>query len=173
MAEKYKYVAGKGFKFSGIFNYSELYRILDVWFRDKFFDKFEKRNEEFQNPDGSRQLEIELTPWKKYTDYYKAIIKIEMLVKNMKNVEIEKDGKKIMMQKGDIQFKMNGYLVSDYENRWNTNLQYFFRDIFDKFIYRRVTKKYIDLLIDDCNEIYNTLTSYLNIHSYKLAGGER
>jgi len=144
---------------------------VDVWFRDKFYDKFEKRNEEFANPDGSKQIEIEFVPWKKYTDYYKSMIKMEMIVKNLREVEVEIEGKKKKMNKGRIEFKMTGYLVVDYESKWNKALQYFLRDIFDKFINRRITKKYHDMLIDDCNDLYNTLTSYLNMHAYKMTAG--
>lgn len=170
MGEKQKYIS-KGFKFEGIFNYEEFFRIMDVWMRDKFWDKFEKRNEEFLKPDGTKQIEIEFTPWKKYTDYYKATLKIEMMVTDLKEVEIEQDGKKKKMHKGKIEWKISGYLVVDYEHRWNREVWYFIRDVFDKFVNRRITKKYYDLLIDDCNELYNTLTAYLNMHAYKMSAG--
>lgn len=170
MGEKQKYFT-KTFKFDGIFSYKEFFRIMDVWFRDKFYDKYEKRNEEFQNPDGSKNIEMEFVPWKKYTDYYKGMIKIEMQITKMKEVEIEKDGKKVRLNKGSISFKMTGYLVVDYENKWNKTVSYFIRDIFDKFVNRRITKKYHDILFDDCNDLYNNLTSYININAYKMAGG--
>lgn len=170
MGEKQKYV-NKGFKFEGIFNYDDFFRIMDVWLRDKFFDKHEKRNEEFLKPDGTKQIEIEFTPWKKYTDYYKALFKIEMLVSNLKPVEIEQNGKKVMMHKGKIEWKLSGYLVVDYEDRWNVGVKYFIRDLFDRFVNRRITKKYYDLLISDSNDLYNTLTSYLNMNAYKMSAG--
>lgn len=170
MGEKQKYV-GKTFKFEGIFNYDEFFRIMDVWLRDKFFDKFEKRNEQYVKPDGTKSVDIEFTPWKKYTDYYMTRFKIEMVITNLREVEIEQNGKKVRLHKGKMEFKLTGYLIVDYENRWNKAVQYFLRDLFDKFVNRRITKKYYDLLITDCNDLYNTLTSYLNIHAYKMAGG--
>src|SRR3989344_4767217 len=165
MGEKQKYVS-KGFKFEGLFRYSEFFRVMDVWLRDKFFDKFEKRNEEFVKPDWTKQIEIEFTPWKRYTDYYKTIFKIEIVVSNLKDVEVEQNGKKVKLQKGKIEFKLTGYLIVDYENRWNKALWYFIRDIYDKFINRAITKKYYDLLITDCDDLYNTLTAYVNMHAY-------
>lgn len=170
MGEKQKYVS-KSFTFEGIFSYKDFFRILDVWQRDKFYDKFEKRNEEFVKPDGTKQIEIEFTPWKKTTDYYKIILKIEMMLTNMKDVEIDHGGKKIKMQKGKIEWKVTGYLIVDYENKWNKTLSYFIRDLFDKFVNRNITKKYYDMVIDDCNDLYNTLTSYLNMNAYKMSAG--
>ncbi|PIN85897.1 hypothetical protein COV19_07440 [Candidatus Woesearchaeota archaeon CG10_big_fil_rev_8_21_14_0_10_44_13] len=170
MGEKQKYI-GKSFKFEGLFNYRDFFRIMDVWLRDKFFDKYEKRNEEYVKPDGTKTVDIEFTPWKKYTDYYKAVFKIEIMISDMKEVEIEQNGQKVRLNKGKINFKVTGYLIVDYEDRWNKALQYFIRDIFDKFVNRAITKKYHDLLITDCNDFVNTLTSYLNMNAYKLSGG--
>jgi len=166
--EKQKFV-NKAFTFEGLFSYKDFFRILDVWLRDKFYDKFEKRNEEFVKPDGSKQIDIELTPWKKTTDYYKLTMKIEIIVSNLREVEIEQDGRKIRLQRGKIDAKIGGYLYVDYEGRWATPVQYFIRDIFDRYVNSRITKKYYDMAIDDVTDLYNTLTSYLNMYQYKMA----
>ena len=74
MAEKHKLI-DKKFGYEGYFNYRDLYRIMDVWFREKFYDKDEKFNEEYQTPSG-KHIHIEFVPWKKVTDYFNMNIKV-------------------------------------------------------------------------------------------------
>jgi hypothetical protein len=159
----------KSFSFEGLFVYKDFFRVLDVWLRDKFYDKFEKRNEEFVRPDGTKNVDVELTPWKKTTDYFKLSMKVEVLVSNMRDVEIEQNGKKVRLQKGKLDVKIGGYVTSDYEGRWDEGAWYFIREVFDQFVYRRISKKYYDMAIDDVTDLHNTLTSYLNIYQYKMA----
>jgi len=166
MGEKQKYIV-KTLSYEGLFNYREFFRILDVWLREKFFDKWEKRNEQYMTADGMC-LETEFTPWKKVSDYYKIIIKIEITGTNLKEVEVEVNGKKVKMHHGRVSVKLTGYLVVDYFNLWQKPLLYFLRDIFDKYIYWRITKKYIDMVLDDVNSLYNHLRSYLNMEEYKV-----
>lgn len=166
MGEKQKYIV-KTFSYEGLLNYRELFRILDVWFREKFYDKFEKRNEQYMTPEGLC-LETEFTPWKKTTDYYKIIIKVELTGTNLKEVEVDAQGKKIKMHQGRISIKLTGYLVVDYEGRWGKPVLYFLRDMYDKYIYWRITKKYIEMVLDDVNNLYNHLRAYLNMNPYKV-----
>jgi len=169
MGEKQKYIVKK-VAYEGLFNYRELFRIIDVWLREKFFDKNERRNEQYHTEEGM-QIEIEFVPWKKTTDYFKEIIKIEIDAINLKEVEVENNGQKIKMHQGKIYIKLTGYLIVDYDylgkQSWKKPLHYFLRDIFDKFVYWNITKKYRDMVIDDVNDLQNGIRSYLNLNPYK------
>ena len=157
----------KRLSYEGFFNFKEVFRTMDFWIRDKFYDKREHRYEEFKTPEG-KQIELEFKPWKKVTDYYKIQIKIEMFVKGLRDVVIERNGKKVPMQHGSINIKLSGYLIVDYEHYWNkTPLLYFIRDMFDRFVYWYITKKYMKMTIDHIDDLYYTLSTYLNINTYK------
>lgn len=167
MGDKQKIIAKK-FSYEGLFNYKDLFRIIDVWHRDKFYDKWEKRSEEYANPDGTKNLEFEFTPWKKYTDYHKGIIKIEGWVLNMKEVEINVKGKKIKVNSGRIDIKFTGYMVMDYEEKWDINMPlYFLRDLWDRYVVHHISNKYEKMLVDHINDLHNTLQSHLNMHQYR------
>ena len=166
MAEKQRFIT-KFLSYEGLFDYKEFFRVMDVWYRDKFYDKHERRNEQITNPDGSKQIELEFLPWKKVTDYYRLSMKIEMSVTKMKDVEVDIDGKKRVLQHGLINMKFTGYLSVDYERKWNTAFQYFLRDIFDKYINRAITQKYEIMLVGHVNDLYNTMQAYLNMQQYR------
>lgn len=165
MAEKHKLIAKK-FSYEGYFNYKEFFRIMDTWFREKFYDKKEDINEEYVTPEG-KHLEMEFVPWKKVTDYFNIKIKIEISVDNLKEVTIKKGDKMVKTNHGKISAKIKGYLIVDYENKWQKPLQYFYRYLMDNYIYRHITRQYEKEVISDVNDLSTRLTNYLNITPYQ------
>ncbi len=166
MAEKHKLIVKK-FGYEGYFNYKEFFRIMDTWFREKFYDKEEKINEEYVTPQG-KHLEIEFAPWKKVTDYFNIKVKIVINVDNLKEVTIKKDGKTVKTNYGKISAKVTGYLVVDYESKWQKPLQYFYRHLMDHYIYRHITRQYEMEVIGDVNDLSTRLTNYLNVTPYQV-----
>ena len=167
MGEKQKYIVKK-ISYEGFFSFREVFRIMDWWMRDKFYDKHEKKTEEQTKPTG-KQLDYEFTPWKKYTDYHKGIIKIEVIAQNLKEVDVVIRGEKRRMQHGKLNIKLTGYLIVDYENLWErTALLTFLRDIFDKYFHWYITKKYSNMIVDHVNDLYYAVSSYLNTTQYKI-----
>jgi hypothetical protein len=171
MPEK-RIVCRKTFMYEGLFNYREFFRILDFWQRDKFYDKYEKLNEQYgspHDPDG-RTIYLRFTPWKKYTDFFRGILKVEVMVTGMKEVDVKKGSKKVRMNQGRIEYMTTGYLSFDWEVKMedkNIPMLYFIRDLFMRYVYFRITNKYYKLVIDDVDDLTNTLQSYLNMHKYK------
>ncbi|MDO8642268.1 MAG: hypothetical protein Q7R76_01600 [Candidatus Woesearchaeota archaeon] len=167
MGEKQKYIVKK-ISYEGYFNYRELFRILDFWQRDKFYDKREHRSEEMVTDKG-KNIDLEFLPWKKYTDYFKGVFKIVITVQHMKEVEIMVRGEKRKMNHGSIDIQITGYLIVDYEGYWDRHpLLTFIRDIFDRYFNWYITKKYINMLTDHANDLYFSLSSYLNASQYKV-----
>ncbi len=117
-------------------------------------------------PDG-KYIEIELMPWKKITDYARHIIRVEMKLFNVKEVEIERDGRKVRMNTGRVNFVIDAYLQTDWESKWETRPLYFFiRTMVDKFIYKSYTNLYEGLLVETTNQLYSLLKSFLNLYRY-------
>ena len=85
--------------YEGLFVATDLYQMIDNWFRQKAYDKRENKNIEKVTPDG-KYIEIELEPWKKITDYARIVIKIRLIMNDVKEIEMEKDGLKVRMNQG-------------------------------------------------------------------------
>ncbi|HLC98810.1 MAG TPA: hypothetical protein VJC00_02280 [Candidatus Nanoarchaeia archaeon] len=171
MGEKQK-LYGKSFSYEGIFVFKHMFYEMDSWLREHWYDKFEKWNEQQVKPDGTKQVAFEFVPWKKFTDYFKGTIKIEVMCTNLRDVEVEYDGQKIKAQQGKVDVKLTGYLIVDYAwfygSRWTTPMLYFLRDLFDKFVNIRYTRKYRRVIVDNVDEISAVMQSYLNTQQYKL-----
>lgn len=167
MSEKRLIIDQLRLNYSGLFNLGDMFRTIDAWFYEKGYDRHEKKNEEQILPSG-RFVEIELRPWKKTTDYAKNEIRLRIFVKDMKDVEVEKDGVKLRLQQGDIHMIFDAFLETDYENRWESKpMFYFFRALFDKFVFRVYTDKYEGVLVNDTHDLYNRIKAFLNLYRYQ------
>jgi len=166
MAEIRTLIDGKSLSYEGVFNIKELYKIIDSWFRDRGYDKQEIKNWEDVS-ETEKQIVLEIVPYKKVSDYARIDIRIFMIFSKLSEMDIEKDGVKYKMNKGRAEFYFDAYLVTDYENKWETKPMFFFiKNVFDKFIYRVYTSNYDAEAIRDCTEIENEIRSFLNMNRF-------
>lgn len=154
--------------YSGIFNITELYQLVDNFFREKGYDKREMRNQEHVTPEG-KYIELEFQPWKKVSDYVRHVVKVLVRMLKVKEVTVEVDGKRRKMHKGKVYIIIDGYMYTDFESRWEQRPFYFFlRTIFDKFIYKSYTTMFEDLLVETCSQFHLTVKAYLNMHKHTI-----
>lgn len=167
MAERELIVDHIRLEYEGLFDARELLSMIDRYFRDKGYDKRELRNIEQVKPEG-KYVEIEYLPWKKTTDYVKNEIWIRLIMSDLKEVEVEKDGVKVKLNQGKIQFVFDGYLTTDYENRWEAKPTFFLvRTLFDKYFLKTYIDKYKGVLVDDVQLLHSTIKSFLNLYRYQ------
>lgn len=152
--------------YEGLFNVSDLFMMIDSFFKEKGYDKREVRNIEIVRTEG-KYIEIELMPWKKINDYVRHIIRLEMKMFNVKEVDVEKDGNKVKLNSGRINFVFDAYLQTDWENKWDMKPMYFFiRTLFDKFIYKSYTNMSEGILVENVNQLHTYIKSFLNLYRY-------
>ena len=166
MAERKKIVDKLRLTYEGLFSVNELYLVIDKWFRDKGYDKRENRNVEHVKPEG-KYIELWIQPWKKITDYAKIDMLIRIIMTDIKEVEVEKDGHTITMNQGKVQIVIDGFLNTDYENKWEGKPFYvFIRTIFDKFVYKSYTARFDAQVAEDVNHLHQTMKSFLNLYRF-------
>jgi hypothetical protein len=166
MAERKIVVDKLKITYEGLFDATNLYQMIDSWLHNKGFDKREMKNNEIVKPEGKYVL-LELQPWKKITDYARLVIKVDLRMFDVKDVEIEKDHQKLKLNKGRVVIALWGFLDTDYENRWEEKPVYFFlRALKDKFVYKEYMDQYEDILIKLVEELNIELKSYLNLYRY-------
>ena len=166
MAEREQVVDNMRLSYEGLFNVNELYMLIDQFFREKGFDKRELRNQEHVKA-GSRYIDLVLQPWKKITDYANHIIRVEIVMRNVKDVEVEKDGHKLKFSKGRVAVRIDAYLETDYEHRWEQKPIYFFiRTLFDKFVYSSYSQRFKAQLKETANQLNGEIKAFLNLHRY-------
>lgn len=152
--------------YKGLFDVRELYKVLDNFFKEKGYDKRELRNIEHVKPEG-KYIELELLPFKKVSDYAKFVIRVEAIMNNIKEVDIEKDSHQMKLNQGEVTVIFDGIMETDYEHRWDTRPEYvFIRTIFDKFVYRIYTRQWESQLVRDVEHLHSIVKSFLNLYRY-------
>jgi len=167
MVERKLLIDEESMDYEGLFNLIELYSIIDEFLKLKGYDKFEPLNEESVYPSG-KDVHIIIRPLKWHTDYIRKVLKIEMQMHNIKEVETEVDKVKVKLNQGKIKILYSGYLETDWEGRWEQKpIYYFFRTLFDKYIYRKHTKDFEGEIISDINELRDKMGAYLNLYRFR------
>ena len=100
MSEKAILVERQRMDYEGLFDVKKLFLEIDQWFREHGYDRLEYKNFE-QVTETGKEIMIDLRPWKKFSDYAKSVIKVEINIKHIRDVEIEQDGMKRTLQKGN------------------------------------------------------------------------
>ncbi|MBW2965839.1 hypothetical protein KY342_01905 [Candidatus Woesearchaeota archaeon] len=167
MSEKKLIIDQLKLTFEGIFDLNGLYRTIDSWFYEKGYDKWERKNFEQVLPSG-KDIELELLPWKKTTDYFKNIIRLRMRFTNVKDVEVEKQGVKLRLNQGRVMMIFDGYLVSDYEGKWEEKPMFFLiRTLFDKYVFKPYFSKFEKWVVNDVHDIHGRIQRFLNLYRYE------
>lgn len=166
MSEKKLVLDHLTMEYNGLFDCNELYRLIDVYLKEKGYDKYEARNIE-QVTQSGKHIELVLSPWKTVTDYTKIWMKITLLLTNIKEVEVAKDGVKVKLNQGNVHIVFDGYVETDKENKWEgTPLFVFFRTIVDKYIIKRYVASWDNEITEDIMHLHSNIKAFLNLYRY-------
>jgi len=162
MAEKDKVFSGK-FKQKAIFNFKDFYSFTYDWLVGEGYKVTEKVYSE-EIAGDSKKVEIEWEAKKKISDYFRFVIKARWMVLGLKNIEVQREGKKLKMNSGQVEIKLSAILEKDYENRWEDHPFWkFLRGIYDRYIIRSRIDQYEDKLKEEVEEFIAQSKAFLVI----------
>lgn len=163
MAEKEQIFSSK-VKYRGLFNFSDTYKFAYDWLsEEKGFDLAETAYKEKIKGD-SKDIEIEWKGSSKATDYFKFEIKVEMKIMGLSDVEVVQDGKKMKTNNGEIEVKIKGTLIRDYNGKFETTAtQKFMRSIYEKWVIPSRIEEYEGKLIGMCDEFLAQMKAFLDL----------
>ena len=152
--------------YEGLFSFPELYKLIDEYFEELGYDKSERRMTESIREKG-KFVEMHMDPYKFMTDYLRFRIHIKIVGENIKEVEIEKEGRKIRLNKGKVILIFDAYLESDYEQRWEDKpLYYFLRVLYNKFFITSYISTHKNELNKHCTDLMDSVKGFLNLYRY-------
>ena len=166
MAERMTIVDGEKLIFTGLFDFRELYNLIDAFLWQKGFDKRVRKNEEHVSPE-SKFAHVIMQPWKRVSEYIKHEIKIDISVHHAKEEVREIDGVKKKFTNGTVSITFWGYIVTDYNSRWVVRPEYFFiRTIMDKWVYKVQHQSSAGMLKNDIRHLKGEIEGLLNLHRF-------
>ncbi|MBM3247013.1 hypothetical protein FJZ17_00515 [Candidatus Pacearchaeota archaeon] len=155
-------ILGAKVKHNGVFDFKETYRILYEWLVSQGYDMNEKTYKEVIGAGGAKELEIEWEAIRKVSDYFRFLLKVDWKIIGMTSVEVEIDGVKQKMNKGQFEIGVKAILIKDYENRWeNRPIWKFLRGLYDKYVIKERQDQYEGKLIGEMDEFLAQCKAYL------------
>ncbi|MBW3003979.1 hypothetical protein KY328_05830 [Candidatus Woesearchaeota archaeon] len=105
-------------RFSGIFDFDGLYKLMVNWFMDRNYDFYEPLYKD-KPGDAGREVEIEWKSEKKIDEFYKYIVEVFFHLWDVQPVEVILEGEKKLLTKARMEIRIVGTLEADYQNRWS------------------------------------------------------
>ena len=166
MAELTTVVRGMRVSFEGLFDFADLMKNVTGYFRAQGFGWFESQHNEMVK-EGGKDIYIEADNRRELADYAKSRLVLHITVRELTDVEIEKDGRKIIVNKGKITFEFDAYILTDYVGRFEQKAWlYFYRAIMEKYIGVREIHRYRTLVREDVDLLVKEVHGYLNTKTY-------
>lgn len=166
MAEKMTVLEGEKLVYKGLFDDREFFSVIEAFLWQKGYDKRIKKNEQVISED-SKDIHISLNPWKKMSEYVKHEMKIEIAIHHAKEEIRELDGLKKKYTNGVVEISFSGYLVTDFEGRWENRPEYFFfRTVMDKWVYKIQTNNGVGAFKADIKLLKSEIEGFLNLHRF-------
>ncbi len=120
---------------TGLFSFSDFYTYAHTWLKDNLYGVNEERYGE-KVSGNAREINFEWKAIRNLTDYFRIEMIIRITVKGLVDVEVEIDGKKKKMNKGNISMDLRGNLIKDPKSTWDETkpIYKFLRELYDKYI---------------------------------------
>ncbi len=166
MSEKDKIIEQK-VKRSGVFDFKEVYQFVYRWLNEEDYTVEERKYIEEVTGDA-KKVEIQWIATKKVSDYFKNEMKLGWRIIGMTSVEVEQDGKKVKMNKGNFELKITGNLVKDWGSTWEKSpFMKFLRGTYDRYIIEGRIKHYEIKLYTDVDDLTEQLKAFLTVEGMK------
>lgn len=164
MPEKKQVVENETISYEGLFEGTELYRVIDKFFQDKGYDKAELTHDEHVS-EGGKDVTVVVEGSIKANDYTKKSITVKIFIKGLRDVVIEKNKHKLKLQQGKVTSVFNAFVVSDVEGKWEAKPMFvFMRALVDRYIYRYYINKIEQDVKEDTLHLKALVKSFLNLH---------
>jgi len=155
-------------KYSGEFNLGDLYRKMKWWldyngYGDETKNFKELRYVEKVKPEG-KQIEIAWECKKPITEYFANVMGVTFFIVGLQKVEAVHEGKKIMVDKGDIEIKFTAYLLKNASDKWDDKS--FTNKIYKKYLVRDRLEEYKIDLYRKLYSFHNEVKMQLDIHKF-------
>ena len=166
MAEKDTVFSGK-IKQKAIFHFKDFYNFTYDWLIGEGYKVVEKVYSEEITGD-SKKVEIKWEAKRKISDYFRFMVQVDWMILGLKSVEVQREGKKLKMNSGQVELKIKGVLVKDYEHKWEDRPVWkFLRGVYDRYIIKSRIEDYEDKLKDEVEEFIAQSKAFLVIEGMR------
>ncbi len=156
-------------KYDGIFTFKDFYKFCYDWLTEETgLNEFSEGKYAEKLTGDIKNIDIEWEGMKKITDYFKAKVKIVFAIKNLAQIKIKKEGIEVDANKGSVEIKVKGIIITDYQGKFEmTAFKKFLRSIYEKYVIVSMVKEMKRRIVEDCDEFLGQAKAYLDLEGRK------
>jgi len=166
MSKKIDFLKSEKITLEAIFDLKELYKHAHDWLEWRKYDIEEKKYKEKVKPNG-KELEIEWIATRDIDEYTQFQIQVKWQIFGLVDVEVQKEGGKIKMNKGEVNIEITASLVLDWQDKWEERPFFkFLQSFFEKYLYKGTLDQLKAKIWKEGWEFYNELKAFLHLYKY-------
>ena len=154
-------------KFVGIFDLGDFYRLLyDIIKSLGYTNIIETKYTHKTNPAGDK-IELEWNCFKKVDDYSQFHLFARALITDLQKVQVKVDDVTTTKHKGDAELELVCNIVTDYENRWETNpISKFLKGIYDIYFYKSTFDTWVTKITSEMHTVENEMKAFFRMERF-------
>lgn len=167
MTEYYPVSVGNTLSYDGYFDFAKVMRLVKQHIEKLGYVYQEIDHNEIIKEEG-KDIHVHLDCDRDVSDYVLTRLVVFVNVSGLKEVEVDKDGKKLYLNDGKISFEFEAYVNTDYEGRYEgKSFLFFLRTTMEKFVYHRQLLKFKHMVQMDLDDTIKEIKAYLNLFSLR------
>ena len=150
-------------RYKGIYDFDGLYKLIRGWLDNRRYDYMEKRYKDKVSTPFGNEVEIEMEPELKVTEFIKFHIYIASHFYDVKEFEAEIDGEKKLVTDGKFFMNFNGWIEFDYTGKFDDKpfSKWLLKFLVEKVLRRYFEFKYYDRLTYDVYDLQAQVKKFL------------
>jgi len=150
-------------KHKGVFDLDEFYKFLHDLL-DSLGYSIEERKYKQKDVPGGKEVEISWECTKKVDDYTMFRINIDITIKSLVDVQVQRGDIRVPAHKGDMEFKLKGWIITDYEDKWEKSpILKFLKGIYDRYLYKPTFENLQKKVWEESYTVENEVKAFLNL----------
>lgn len=152
-------------QFIGVFDYDELYRKMQAWYKER---EYEFREKAYKQKPGASEIELEWEGYRNETSYVRFWVNIYVHIYDLQDVEIIHEGVKKKMNKARMQMEISGRIELDWQKEFDqTKYLRRLRDFFHTFVFSETKDlgMYWDKLYYHIYGFHTAIKNYLDLQT--------
>lgn len=167
MVERQHVVTGLPLLYEGILNVDELFKEIEAWSEENGYTIKRQLAYNEKTVETGRFLENNFEILKPLNEYSWRVIVIDVKVKGIRDIEVEKDDVTLARHHGKVEINLVSFYQTDLENRWELKPGYMVvKHILDKYLLKPATEAPEGKVGEDTRALHQRLKAFLNLYRY-------
>lgn len=167
-ADKVKIADGLKIKWSGVFDVGEFYIRLKQWFAQEGYGDELKNFKEIKFvqrvKQAGKEIEIKWIGEKNVSDYFAYAVTITIAASQLKDVEIQRNGKKLKMNSGSLDIRLFADFITNAKGKWKKGS--FMKKLYERFVVKERMDSYKLDLYQKVYDLQDYIKEYLGISKF-------